>query len=152
MLQSFQENKNPDPQISFYQTQFGLFKITLYCKSIVAAEFIDASKPVASIKTIELDGNSFKEYSLNPIGSPFQKKVWQAVSKIPYGKTMSYLDVAFSMKRQSSVRAVATAIGYNPIAYLIPCHRVIRSNGDLGGYRWGVDLKQQLLEWETNNQ
>ncbi len=151
MLQSFQENKQRDVQWRGFQTQFGLYQMLLQDGVILMAEFVDHISPSITIEKVELNRSTFKEYAINPIGTPFQQQVWQAISKIPYGKTMSYLDVAFSMKRQSSVRAVATAIGHNPIAYFIPCHRVIRSNGEYGQYRWGVNLKQQLLDWERNN-
>ncbi|MBP1677714.1 MAG: methylated-DNA/protein-cysteinemethyltransferase [Bacteroidetes bacterium] len=85
---------------------------------------------------------------LNPIGTEFQQAVWSALEKIPVGETTTYAKIAEDIKRPKAVRAVGTAIGANPIAFLIPCHRVIRSDGGLGGYHWGLEIKTQMLEWE----
>ena len=87
------------------------------------------------------------EISLNlmPQGSPFQKLVWDALLQIPRGATVCYTDIATIIGKPKAVRAVANAIGANPIAILIPCHRIIRSDGQLGGYRWGLAMKKQLL-------
>lgn len=78
----------------------------------------------------------------------FQKQVWQALQAIPYGETRSYADVAESLGRPSAVRAVASACAKNPVALVVPCHRVIRSDGSMGGYRWGLERKKRLLEQE----
>ncbi len=85
---------------------------------------------------------------LNPIGTEFQVTVWNALKQIPAGKTTTYAQIAEMIGRSKAVRAVGTAIGANPIAFLIPCHRVIRTDGGLGGYRWGLDCKMKILEWE----
>lgn len=81
-------------------------------------------------------------------GTPFQLEVWQALMVIPAGKTTTYQAIAKSVQSPKAVRAVGTAIGKNPIGFLIPCHRVIRKTGELGGYRWGLPCKQSILEWE----
>jgi AraC family transcriptional regulator of adaptative response/methylated-DNA-[protein]-cysteine methyltransferase len=78
----------------------------------------------------------------------FQRQVWEALRRIPYGHTRSYAEVARTIGRPSSTRAVARACACNPAALLIPCHRVVRTDGQLGGYRWGVDRKEALLERE----
>ena len=78
-------------------------------------------------------------------GTDFQKQVWSAISKIPLGSTMTYQQLAIAIGRKSSVRAVASACGANPVAVVVPCHRVLRSDGGLGGYRWGVERKKELL-------
>jgi len=70
--------------------------------------------------------------------------------KIPAGETRTYLQVAIEIGSPSSSRAVGTAIGANPIAWLIPCHRVIQTSGGLGGYRWGLERKKLLLDWEKS--
>lgn len=85
------------------------------------------------------------------LGSPFQKRVWEELKKIPYGETRSYLDMAKAIGNPSAFRAVANANGANQIAIVIPCHRVINSNGDLGGYGGGIIRKQWLIELENNN-
>lgn len=78
-------------------------------------------------------------------GTPFQKTVWAAVLEIPYGETRTYLDIAVAIGQPKAVRAVGSALGANPLAVTIPCHRVIRSDGLLGGYRWGIHRKKALL-------
>lgn len=86
-----------------------------------------------------------------PIGSPFQQEVWKALQQIPYGSTCSYRDVAVRIGRPEAVRAVANAIGANPLSLLIPCHRVIGQNKRLTGYAGGLEAKQQLLLLETRH-
>src|SRR2546422_2249144 len=81
----------------------------------------------------------------------FQRQVWEALRKIPYGRTRSYAEVARAIGRPRATRAVARACASNPAALVIPCHRVVKSNGDLGGYRWGMERKQALLRQESGN-
>ncbi|CAN5407610.1 trifunctional transcriptional activator/DNA repair protein Ada/methylated-DNA--[protein]-cysteine S-methyltransferase [soil metagenome] len=85
------------------------------------------------------------------LGSPFQKQVWQELTKIPPGETRSYADIANIIGKSSACRAVAQANGANQIAIVIPCHRVINSNGDLGGYGGGISRKEWLLNHEKGN-
>jgi AraC family transcriptional regulator of adaptative response/methylated-DNA-[protein]-cysteine methyltransferase len=82
-------------------------------------------------------------------GTAFQQKVWQALRSIPAGSTASYAEIARRIDRPKAVRAVAQACAANDLAVAIPCHRVVRSDGDLSGYRWGVDRKRALLEREA---
>lgn len=88
------------------------------------------------------------EILVDPEGTTFQKRIWEELMKIPAGETRTYLQVAIEIGSPSSARAVGTAIGANPIAWLIPCHRVIQTSGGLGGYRWGLERKKSLLDWE----
>jgi AraC family transcriptional regulator, regulatory protein of adaptative response / methylated-DNA-[protein]-cysteine methyltransferase len=81
-------------------------------------------------------------------GTAFQARVWRALQKIPLGKTMSYAEIAAALGQPKAVRAVAQACAANKLALIVPCHRVIRSDGDLGGYRWGVERKRALLARE----
>lgn len=85
---------------------------------------------------------------LAPQGTEFQQEVWQALLTIPCGQTRSYQEVAKMINRPKATRAVASAIGKNPINYLIPCHRVIRTDGSLGGYYWGLEEKVKVLDYE----
>ncbi|WP_246116909.1 bifunctional DNA-binding transcriptional regulator/O6-methylguanine-DNA methyltransferase Ada [Denitrobaculum tricleocarpae] len=85
---------------------------------------------------------------LDIAGTAFQEQVWQALRRIPAGQTASYADVAQAIGKPKSVRAVAQACGANPVAVAIPCHRVVRSDGGLGGYRWGLERKKDLLARE----
>jgi len=82
------------------------------------------------------------------VGTPFQLAVWKAMIAIPKGTTVSYQDIANSIGNPLAVRAVGTAIGHNPISIHVPCHRVIRTGGGLGGYLWGLDVKRALLREE----
>jgi AraC family transcriptional regulator, regulatory protein of adaptative response / methylated-DNA-[protein]-cysteine methyltransferase len=83
-------------------------------------------------------------------GTPFQLKVWEALLRIPAGRAVRYADVARAVGHPSATRAVGTAIGANPIACLIPCHRVLQSTGAFGGYRWGLARKRVLLAAEAH--
>ncbi|MBP5943007.1 MULTISPECIES: bifunctional DNA-binding transcriptional regulator/O6-methylguanine-DNA methyltransferase Ada [Pseudomonas] len=89
------------------------------------------------------------ELPLDVRGTAFQERVWQALREIPVGSTASYADIAQRIGAPTSMRAVAQACGANRLAVAIPCHRVVRSDGNLSGYRWGVERKRQLLERET---
>jgi AraC family transcriptional regulator of adaptative response/methylated-DNA-[protein]-cysteine methyltransferase len=88
------------------------------------------------------------EVGVDLCGTAFQKKVWDALMKIPRGQTRSYAEVADALGNARAARAVAGACASNKLAVLVPCHRVLRSDGSPGGYRWGLPLKQQLLERE----
>ena len=94
---------------------------------------------------------SRKEFQLdlNPEGTEFQKRVWDALEKIPFGKTLSYLELAKQLGDVKAIRAVASANGKNPLWIVIPCHRVIGSNGDLTGYAGGIHRKKWLLAHES---
>lgn len=81
-------------------------------------------------------------------GTAFQWKVWRALQRIPFGETRTYADVAVAVGKPSAVRAVANACARNPVALTVPCHRVVRTDGTLGGYRWGVERKRRLLDAE----
>lgn len=83
-------------------------------------------------------------------GTEFQKKVWTEISKIPYGETRSYKDIAIAIGNPKAVRAVGTACNKNPITIAIPCHRVVGSNGKLVGYEYGIDMKRKLLKLERD--
>ncbi|RIY35000.1 methylated-DNA--[protein]-cysteine S-methyltransferase [Psittacicella gerlachiana] len=86
--------------------------------------------------------------ALDLVGTPWQLKVWASLQAIPYGQTISYLQQAQDLQQRQAVRAIAQANSKNPIAILIPCHRVIRNNGELGGYYGGVERKKWLLALE----
>lgn len=88
-------------------------------------------------------------FQLNPKGTDFQKKVWQALTDIPFGKTVSYQALSVQLGDAKAIRAVASANGKNPLWIVVPCHRVIGSNGELTGYAGGLWRKKWLLEHET---
>ena len=89
------------------------------------------------------------ELPLDIRGTAFQQRVWQALREIPAGRTVSYSDVAARIGAPRSTRAVAQAIASNRLAVAIPCHRVVRNDGALAGYRWGVERKRTLIEREA---
>ena len=84
-------------------------------------------------------------------GTPFEKKVWSELSKIPYGQTRSYKEIARAIGHPKAFRAVGNANGKNPLPLIIPCHRVIESNGGLGGFGHGIKVKQRLLDFEKSH-
>jgi O-6-methylguanine DNA methyltransferase len=81
-------------------------------------------------------------------GTKFQLEVWRALLEVPPGEVTTYGRLAEAVGRPGAARAVGAAVAANPVAYLIPCHRVVRASGELGGYRWGVRRKRAMLEWE----
>ncbi|EPX84909.1 O-6-methylguanine DNA methyltransferase [Rubellimicrobium thermophilum DSM 16684] len=89
---------------------------------------------------------------VHAIGAPFQIKVWEALLAIPSGQVTTYGAIAGAVGRPRAVRAVGTAVGRNPVAWLIPCHRALRATGALGGYRWGLPVKRAMLAWEAAQQ
>jgi len=124
-------------------------------KELLNAEYIEKESEVLQATKEQLD-----EYFLGKrrafdipllmLGTEFQKSVWEALLKIPYGKTASYLELSKSIGNEKAVRAVANANGANAIGIIIPCHRIIGSDGSLTGYAGGVALKRKLLELENN--
>lgn len=120
-----------------------------------AAIILGITDPIKSI-TLELESyfeGKLKEFStpLHLLGSPFQKLVWDELMRIPYGQTRSYMAQAEAIGRTTAYRAVANANGANQFAIVIPCHRIINSNGELGGYGGGIRRKQWLIEHEKSN-
>ena len=120
--------------------------------------FLERAKP-ANTPLLRLAKKQLEEYFLKkrkvfdmPLslqGTVFQKKVWRALMEIPYGETISYGELAFQIGNPGTHRAVGTANAKNPFWIVIPCHRVIRSSGDLGGYAGGFSRKHALLEFES---
>jgi methylated-DNA-[protein]-cysteine S-methyltransferase len=94
---------------------------------------------------------SFDDIKQAPVGTPFQKDVWRALAKIPYGTTTTYAKIAADIGKPDAVRAVGAANGRNPISILVPCHRVIGKDGSLTGYAGGLANKKVLLALETND-
>lgn len=91
----------------------------------------------------------WQQWTLIPDGTDFQKAVWSTAASIPFGKTLTYNDIALIIDKPGSARAVGNALGLNPLPILIPCHRVIASSGDLGGFSAGVEIKRMLLNFEA---
>ena len=147
--------------ITFYKTPIGTAKIIGNDDGIISVSVLD--EEISSTVTIpkslkrcvvQLDEyfqkkrNSF-DLKLNPQGTDFQQNVWKELQRIPYGKTTSYLDQSKKMGNVKAIRAIASANGKNPIWIIIPCHRVIGSDGSLTGYAGGLWRKKWLLEHEN---
>ncbi|MDP8171093.1 methylated-DNA--[protein]-cysteine S-methyltransferase [Pasteurella skyensis] len=122
-------------------------------KKYLNADFVEQENDVISQTKKQIDEylqgqRTAFDVPLLFLGTDFQKQVWNALMTIPYGKMVSYLDVATKINHPKAVRAVASANGANAIALIVPCHRVIESNGNLGGYGGGLPVKKRLLKLE----
>ncbi len=169
------EYKNGGENLSIYysfeESLFGKILVASTSKGICAITFVDdeASSideikkryPKANFENLYSPIHSqvaaifqnnidlLPEIKLHIQASEFQLKVWEALLKIPSGKLSTYGQIAENIQNPNAARAVGTAIGSNPIAFLIPCHRVIQSTGNTGGYMWGTDRKTAILGWEA---
>ena len=108
-----------------------------------------AESQLASVIGFIDRGESASQLSLDVRGSPFQQRVWQALQEIPSGTVLTYTDLARRVGMPGATRAVASACAANPLAVVIPCHRVVGKNGRLAGYRWGLERKRTLLAREA---
>jgi methylated-DNA-[protein]-cysteine S-methyltransferase len=145
--------------IGYYESPAGLLKITSVENGISEISFTTATEepenhtPVVDQCIEELDeyfhrGRKFFSVELNLQGTVFQKKVWSELLTIPFGATVSYEELAIRIGDIKSIRAVGLANGMNPVAVIVPCHRVIGKNGDLTGYAGGLERKEWLLYHE----
>lgn len=149
------------PTQSLIETPLGPLIATGDEEALYRLEFADSlesSFPFGStrvLQMIEEELNSYfagtlKEFQtpLSPFGTPFQKRVWEELKRIPYGKTISYRELATAIGKPTAYRAAAQANGRNPFVIVVPCHRVINTGGGLGGYNCGLDRKKWLLQHE----
>ena len=169
------EYKNGGEQLqinySFAETPFGNIIVASTAKGICHLAFADDEKeallllqmqfPKAQFRQVvdtiqqnalfifTQDWKDLSKIKLHLKGTPFQIKVWEALLKIPMGDVSTYSGIANSINNPNASRAVGTAIGDNPVAFLIPCHRVIRSTGDFGQYHWGSIRKTAMIGWES---
>lgn len=102
-----------------------------------------------ALQIFQLDWRKLQTVKLHLKGTPFQIKVWETLLQIPLGGLSSYHDIAKIMEQPGASRAVGTAIGNNPVAFLIPCHRVIKADGEIGNYHWGTSRKTAMIGWEA---
>lgn len=137
---------------TFIKTPIGTIKIVSKNGVIISSKFVDKKINSFTDNTIREDiDNYFSGASDNfqstykLIGTDFQIKVWKEICKIPYGETLSYGEIAKRIGDPKSCRAVANACGQNQLAIFVPCHRVVGKN-NMGGYKWGLDKKQWLLD------
>lgn len=118
------------------------------------AEIVFDPQTTEPLKALIFDAvptQNLKPLTLLVKGTNFQIQVWRALLQVPFGGVATYQAIAHLIGRPTAARAVGTAIGNNPIGYLIPCHRVIRESGELGGYRWGLERKTAILGWEASH-
>lgn len=104
---------------------------------------------VTPLAEAALDQGTVAAAPLHLIGAPFQIKVWEALLAIPPGHVTTYAEIARAIGHPAASRAVGTAVGRNPVGWLIPCHRALRKSGGLGGYHWGLPVKRAMLAWEA---
>ena len=164
-------------EIQYYKTKFGEFvlgsfknklclldfryrkmraKVDYRIKNILNAEYLIQNNKI--LKEVRKQINEYFssrrknfEVPILTVGSTFQKKVWKSLLNVKYGETASYLDIAKDIRNEKAVRAVASANGANSLAIIIPCHRIIGSNGKLVGYGGGLSIKKKLLDLEKKN-
>ncbi len=148
-------------ETAFIETPLGIAKIEGDTHGLNAITVLDTSEEITEIipEVLEDAVYQLQEYfrgerksfdlTLNPDGTDFQKKVWEELLNIPFGKTMSYLDLSKKLGDVKAIRAVAAANGKNPIWIIIPCHRVIGSDGSLTGYAGGLHRKKWLIGHES---
>jgi len=127
-------------------------ELQLFKKKWALATLVESLEETQSIVAQIFHQNKKGELSLLLQGTNFQLKVWEALLNVPRGQLTTYGEIADRIEKPKAVRAVGTAVGRNPIAYLIPCHRVIRKEGKLGEYRWGSGRKKAIIGWEMAQQ
>lgn len=148
-------------ETAFIHTPLGIAKLEGDENGLNSITVLDTDETLTDIIPPDLEEAAYqlKEYfegsrtqfdlSLNPSGTDFQKSVWKALQDIPYGKTVTYLDLSKTLGDVKAIRAVASANGKNPLWIVVPCHRVIGSDGSLTGYAGGLHRKKWLLEHEN---
>jgi AraC family transcriptional regulator, regulatory protein of adaptative response / methylated-DNA-[protein]-cysteine methyltransferase len=115
------------------------------------AHYVEAAKKIAphARQIFASEWSGYQPVRLVMIGTDFDVRVWETLLKIPMGRAVSYTDIARHIGAPSASRAVGSAVGRNPLSFVVPCHRVLRGDGSLGGYHWGLTRKRALIGWET---
>lgn len=156
---------------SFAETLFGRILVASTDKGICALSFVEQKEQALNelkakfphaeyieqtdemqqraVALLTAQPNSIQHVKLHLKGSAFQLKVWESLLKIPVGQLASYRDVALQIDQPKAARAVGSAVAHNPVAFLIPCHRVIQASGVLGNYHWGATRKMAMIGWES---
>jgi methylated-DNA-[protein]-cysteine S-methyltransferase len=151
-----------NPFFEYLDTQFGTLEVCADQDGITSIRFVkDKSKITRCCLNTQQAVEQLIEYfagkrtqfnlNLNAKGTEFQRQVWRQLTTIEYGQTCSYTDIAKGINNPKAVRAVGAANGRNPLTIVVPCHRVIGSNGTLTGYAWGTSIKAGLLALEHNS-
>lgn len=145
--------------VEYFQSPTGVLRIEADDTSVLSVSFEDSPSDTVRLNNILIETvsqlaeyfqGSRKEFTVpvNPAGTEFQQRVWKQLQTVPFGKTRTYQSQAKEMGDVKAIRAVAAANGQNPIAIIIPCHRIIGSDGSLTGYAGGVQKKEWLLQHE----
>ena len=145
---------------SYYKSPIGILELICNNNKLVSLKLVvcceKTSVETDFIKDIKkqldeyfLGKRTIFNIKINPTGTDFQKLVWKELQKIPYGKTKSYSEIAAATGNKNAQRAVGSACNKNPIMIIIPCHRVVSKNNNLGGYAYGSEIKQKLLNVEN---
>jgi len=154
--------ESPFGKVIIASTQKGICSLSFANDEVLAVTSLKNSFPKAVFieKTNEIHQNALSFFSrkwsqLHPIklhlkGTNFQIEVWKALLEIPWGKLINYGDIAKKINHPKACRAVGSAVGKNPIFFLIPCHRVIQASGDWGNYYWGRKMKADIIKWESD--
>ena len=158
---NFSFSESPFGEIIIASTSKGICHLAFFSDQEEGASLMKARFPNASYHQLEdeiqqealtifqHDWNKLSQIKLHLHGTPFQLKVWDALLKIPMGNLTTYGSIANEIEKPKASRAIGTAIGSNPVAFLIPCHRVIQSSGKIGGYMWGNTRKSAIIGWEA---
>lgn len=145
----------------YFKSPIGILEITTEDGFLTSLKIVDKIKnfnnETSLIKDIKFQLEEYFlkkrktfDIKINPKGTPFQKKVWKELLKIPYGTTKSYFEIAENIEHKNANRAVGGACNKNPIMIIIPCHRVISKNGKLSGFAYGIGVKEKLLNMEMS--
>ena len=146
--------------VSYYISPIGILEIVCEKEALISLKPVNFFKKTDKENTLSKSiEKQLKEYfsgdrkifdiKLNPQGTEFQKKIWTELLKIPYGQIKSYSQIAQNVGNKNAQRAIGSACNKNPIMIIIPCHRVISKNGELGGFAYGNTIKQNLLKLEN---
>jgi AraC family transcriptional regulator of adaptative response/methylated-DNA-[protein]-cysteine methyltransferase len=156
---NYSYSETPFGNIIIASTKKGICYLAFYDDKIIAFEELKQNFPNAEYEQQSdlHQANALSFFSrhepsainLHLKGTPFQIKVWEALLKIPMGQLSTYSSIASSINNLNASRAVGSAVGDNPVAFLIPCHRVIRSTGEFGQYHWGPTRKTAMIGWEA---
>lgn len=158
---NFSFAESPFGNLLVASTTKGICYMAFYANEQTAFETLQSHFPEATFNRkldilqqnalfiFQNDWSKLKQIKLHLKGTDFQLKVWETLLKIPMGQLTTYGSVAQQIDKPNASRAVGTAIGSNPVAFLIPCHRIIQSTGNLGGYMWGTTRKTAIIGWES---
>jgi AraC family transcriptional regulator of adaptative response/methylated-DNA-[protein]-cysteine methyltransferase len=158
---SYSFAESPFGQILVASTTKGICYMAFVVNDTRALESLKSKFPNANYRQVvdehqqnalfifRQDWSGLQKIKLHLKGSPFQLKVWETLLRIPFGNLETYGGIARQIQNETASRAVGTAIGDNPVAYLIPCHRVIQAAGKMGGYHWGTNRKAAIIGWEA---